>query len=720
MDQDNLFSVLDIQICEQLGQDDQNQIQTSFSHELLEDRLSCHEEAADAWNCFVQCYYIACKVDGSQLQVLTTCVLHSLERQGTLFSEQYRTVKGKKTIPDCIILLLSRMCFGELSICNKGHLIRWIHQLIAGPPLHHLLSSTLRYAFQAFNHLLLNCLSSKRQQPDCSIRLSHLIADGWVTILCHPQWNAWEDVESQLEQLQSFIHCNDLYPFADHLWRRVQWNDHPQNCRMMNKEERSLSIHSIRQLLLSSFLLPALEQYLQQPKQCSLSSFCKQAPTIASFFILYFPSMNKKLSGLSWSLWCDCVRGFLFSRVCKMNCMKEVNDHDGIKMDEGDEMETEMERGIQDDTIIQEMVYFILHQILTIYSSTSSSMTLRLQCLVLLHDILVLFQQCTFIIQLTWKQILSKFFLRILSDTQPSSDRLYCRCVQTLPLVIETSFTPIAVHLVLRLFSNSIKQSLENTTSTTSTTSLRSHCVHFLQRDDIPVNMDSVYNDCLISLLPVISTLTTQQDLVSIIRKASTYQLDVFLGKVTTTAIECHPSILQFILSVIDISCYQSHMVEGHLTDVKLSILASLPLSQLSHPLPELARSVLEEAFTSSKWFTPRKLNLLSLFLIRTEQADLILPYLSTWLDQAKLTTLSVDLAPPLQALTSLPFSVLQNSLIQFSSMIDEERQVCRLFRLLRVITHIVYQRNLKVAEEYEEEKASLTYSLHVRVLIID
>ena len=90
MNRDNLFNVLDIQICEQLEQDNKNQIQTSFSQELLEDLLSCHEVSTDAWNSFVQCYYFASKVDGSKFQVLTTCVLHSLERQGTLFSEPVR------------------------------------------------------------------------------------------------------------------------------------------------------------------------------------------------------------------------------------------------------------------------------------------------------------------------------------------------------------------------------------------------------------------------------------------------------------------------------------------------------------------------------------------------------------------------------------------------------------------------------------------------------
>ena len=119
----------------------------------------------------------------------------------------------------------------------------------------------------------------------------------------------------------------------------------------------------------------------------------------------------------------------------------------------------------------------------------------------------------------------------------------------------------------------------------------------------------------------------------------------------------------------------------------------------------ETLNKCIESALT-----TGEQVNAVGQLLMKAHKAELLLPHLESWLVHAESDSLSMELSSTLKALTFLPFSSLQNALIQFSSSIHSDDNVISLLRLLRVIAVVIMERNeQQVRTEGEVSAVELT-----------
>lgn len=119
----------------------------------------------------------------------------------------------------------------------------------------------------------------------------------------------------------------------------------------------------------------------------------------------------------------------------------------------------------------------------------------------------------------------------------------------------------------------------------------------------------------------------------------------------------------------------------------------------------ETLNKCIESALT-----TGEQVNAVGQLLMKAHKTELLLPHLESWLVHAESDSLSMELSSTLKALTFLPFSSLQNALIQFSSSIHSDDNVISLLRLLRVIAVVIMERNeQQVRTEGEVSAVELT-----------
>ena len=110
----------------------------------------------------------------------------------------------------------------------------------------------------------------------------------------------------------------------------------------------------------------------------------------------------------------------------------------------------------------------------------------------------------------------------------------------------------------------------------------------------------------------------------------------------------------------------------------------------------ETLNKCIESALT-----TGEQVNAVGQLLMKAHKTELLLP---------ESDSLSMELSSTLKALAFLPFSSLQNALIQFSSSIHSDDNVISLLRLLRVIAVVIMERNeQQVRTEGEVSAVELT-----------
>ena len=689
MDSSSIVETLDARICEEWGNTERISSSPESSRQFFISLLRCTRSEEEARSNFIHCYVLVCKSEMEKVILLSRCVLHALERQGMVFSDGCRTQWKEGTTWDHILLLLSRLCYGVDDIHIRTQLVDKMEQLLSCSQFQSLLPTTLQFVFSAHVGFLLD-LQAKEQSKPQSVVCS--IARGAIRVLNHPQWDNWSEFDRQCKYFQAHINHSIIQTFLDSLVTICNGNqEFPESydeVEISSNSDRVTSFDSILQRLLTSFFLPALEDYLHQPKQSNLSSLCEHSPSIAALFIQLISTLSNPFTGSLWTLWCTCVKGWIGK-----NTWESENP----------------------------LPLIILH-CLTYQLQSSRSYASRIHCLNLLEDLLKAFTQHSIVLDIEWKRRLSLLLLSILSDQGHIQERIFDRCLQLLLFTLEETLHPPASHILLHLFSVAIKRDLDgNCISSSSSSSLRKHCFHLLYKGHVRFTLKDVYYFCLVPLLPLFQQLSYQTDVIQLIQLAIHEHMDDFLNLYPTFDIQ-HPQLLSFILSISTLPHSQLHLLnkgvdKSNLTDTTLLMLAHISYSEPSEQLETIAQQVLQDVFARADFLTPQRLDWLALFLIHSKQTHLLPPYLSSWISLANHTSLSIELSPSLQALTFLPFSFLQQSLIEISATIQSDDQLLGLLRLLRVIIQIVYEQHRKIDGDREEDVIRRENELNVRKL---
>ena len=565
-----------------------NAISGNSIKSLFHSFVSIHQDKEEAFNGFIQCYYylLSNDVTTKGVHTLLTCMIDILERCVSLFAEQLYDYENGWTTQDHILLLLTKIYDITTETRIRSTVIQQLVSLLEGSQFGSISPSSLSI-------IVLSILKFSDVTSEFVSPLAHCLC----SIVSHPQWNDWKLLELQLEGLSNRIQESLVVSFVSLLFEMSPL----------------LRIH-----ILSTVLLPSLEQGLSKPKQFACIS---QNPFLSSYCVQLLPELNASLSGNYFVLWSDCVS----------TCVKEfIRDIDW-----------------------EQLILF-----LTVRLKETKTYRVQMRCLSLLTDILLHLDEED--IQVTSKDVICQACVGLLNET---NEKLLCRVLKLLPLVM-TNHTATVSCLVLILFVNLVKKDVE--THSLSLSSVRQEAFEFLWNSS-SLSLPSLFRFGILPLYPIREFISQQGDVANLVRR---------VVKDDVAGVE---------------ALYSSNPIHGVLVDLLVSICFG-EQSELLHSIAE-----------------KRGLSLSS-----SDQRSFSMEEILTLLEHASHTTLSTNLSPSLQSLTLVPFSTLQETLVRLSASFQNDNHLVCLLRLLRVINHVCLQRNKRLAQQAEDDQASIERQLNV------
>lgn len=594
-----------------------------------------HREECDSLSGFLSAYnYISLKTR-SRGELTRACMetMDSLERNGCLFSSQTVDYGNNLSSDDHTLLLLLRL---STSVSDTALCAQCIDQI-------GFLCSSSLFASTSSNtlHLVFLTLFDIPFQREKSESLCSHVSRCILSITFHSQWQNWESLDEHLshlrDQLPNPIAVSFIVSFCDHL------------------NQRPFQLH-----LLSSLLLPLVEDALLTSKQSAMNALLKQSTSLASFLLRFLPASTPSLPSRSFLLWTDSLA------VCCADSQWNVDSPDSIV-----------------NTLVQRL-------------QDSKAFAVQMRCVTILSSLLQR-EDCS--LSSEFQSSLSSALLHLIRRDD-LNERVCCRILSLLPTLLPASQRDIATCIVGSLFVRATKRDKDVLTDTPN--SLRKQAGAFL------LHTDSLSPDNLVSLLllPMASSLDwvrEQEDWMALVVKEvggsieriqNLYQSNPLVNRVVDW-------IIDKTVSVKEKERWCASWDGKDLNKWRLQVVQSCA-SSLSE---ETLNKCIESALT-----TGEQVNAVGQLLMKAHKAELLLPHLESWLVHAESDSLSMELSSTLKALTFLPFSSLQNALIQFSSSIHSDDNVLSLLRLLRVIAVVIMERNeQQVRTEGEVSAVELT-----------
>ena len=592
--------------------------------------IGYHDDENGSFNGFLTAYtYISMKT-GNQRELKRACLelIDFLERNGSLFSSRTVDCGEDLSSDDHTLLLLLKLavCVGDSAL--SGQCIDQIGVLGASSLCNSVSSATLA--------LILSTLFQIPFQREKSESLSLSVSKCILSITSHPQWQYWESVDSQLthlrEQLPNPIALSFVVALCAHL------------------DQSPFQLH-----LLSSLLLPLVEEALQSSKQSVVTTLVKQSSTLASFLLRFLPASSPSLPGRSFLLWTDCLA------ACSSDPQWDSSSLDSLAT------------------------------MLVIRLRDSKAFAVQTRCVTTLA-LLLQREDCS--LNPEFRSALSCELLHLL-QRDDLNERVCCRILVLLPSVVDESQQDFATCIVGSLFVRATKRDKETLTDTPN--ALRKQAGAFLLQEDV-LSLDQFLSFCLLPLATSLDWLREQDDWMALVEKATMNSIERIRQLHRSNPLV--DRVVDWMLDeAVDLQEKQRWIVSWSGGDLQIAVSCASFLSE------ETLKQCIETALS-----TGEQMDAVGRLLMKARKTELLLPRLGSWLARAESNTLSMDLPFSLKPLTYLPFSSLQNTLIQLSSAIRSNDEALALLRLLRVVTVVIVERNERqVIAEGEASAVELT-----------
>ena len=576
-----------------------------------------HHEALDSFNGFLAAYTFLLVKTRSQGELKRACLetMDALERNGYLFSSHTVDFGDDLSSEDHTLLLLLKLSTSVNDSTMCCQCVDQIGVLVSSSLFMSTSSKTLEW--------ILSALFLAPFQREKSNALCLSVSKCVLSITSHPQWKSWELLGERLFNLRDQLSSPTSVSFVVSL------------CTYL--DQSPFQLH-----LLSSLLLPLVEEALQSPKQSVISTLVKQSVPLASFLLQFLPASAPSLPSRSFLLWTDCLTALSADSQWNADSL---------------------------DSIVATLVLRL---------RDSKAFAVQMRCVTTL---LLLLQREKCALNPSFRSALSCDLLHLI-QRDDLNERVCCRILEVVSLVVDSSQRDVAICIVGKLLVQATKRDRDVLADTPN--ALRKQASSFfLHMDQLPP--ESLLSFCLLPMVASLDWLREQEDWLALVKKATEGSVDRIQRLYRSSPLV--DRVVDWILDeTVDarekrrwIGSWDGRDLRG--TSIALSCASSLS--------DETLNQCIETALS-----TGGEVDAVGQLLIKARKTELLLPRLEAWLVRAESSSLSMDLSSALKALTFLPFSSLQSTLIQLSSSIRSDENVIALLRLLRVITVVIVTRN--------------------------